>query len=192
MHIRDAEPWTGESEFHSLEAGIFRHMRADAYFHNAEFFMKEQSYFRMALSENLPKDLGLKFSFLGHVLFEMMLDRQIIQHEPEFLERYYNSLSKISEEKVLEYTQLRGFEGESEAFFRYFRGFKESQFLYRYESAEGLATGLRRICKMATGVEIPSELNSKLAELIEQLDNHLEPTWKEYLMEVRQNIEDAG
>jgi hypothetical protein len=189
--IRNAEPWTGNLESLSLESGIYRHFEADRHFHNAAFFRKQQAYMRKSLTDILHPNQFERLTFMGHVLFEIMLDRKVMQAFPQVLDRYYELLDKVDPDSLLEYMELRGLSAEVGRFFDYFYRFREVRFLYHYREEEGLIQALLRVYGMATGSKVEGIYHLPLQQLVTQLDKHLEPTWEGYFVQLREKISDA-
>lgn len=191
QQIRHAEPWEGGIECLSLESGIFRHFKGDRLFHNAEFFKKEQAFMRKSISEIIQPGKHEKVTFLGHVLFEIMLDRKIMERLPACLERYYDILETADEQVLLEYIRIRRLPDAEGRFFEYFCRFTEQRFLYNYRSPEGVIQSLNRIYHLATGAKLPEKHEGELMALIPKLDRHLEDKWLGYFDWMQEKMGDA-
>ena len=79
----------------ALARGIARHHQDDAWFHSTAAFADLSWRFTAQLRDLLGADEGLRPSFLGHVLVELLLDASLIAGEPERLDRYYEALSSV-------------------------------------------------------------------------------------------------
>src|SRR5438309_715312 len=66
-----------------LAAGIDCHARADRDFHSSDFFRASQRALRKRLEA--IDGITVKRFFLAHILFEMLLDRYLIESQPEFI-----------------------------------------------------------------------------------------------------------
>lgn len=89
-YVADADPRTA-----ALAQGIIQHHRDDAWFHGTHSFNELQWQFTAAIRQRLEPDDGLRPSFLGHILVEILLDATLITAEPTRLEAYYRSMDSI-------------------------------------------------------------------------------------------------
>ncbi len=83
-----------------VAAGIVRHHADDAWFHRTRAFAELSWQFTVELRDRLPPDDGLRPSFLGHILVELLLDAVLIEAQPELLQRYYHSLEQLDAESI--------------------------------------------------------------------------------------------
>jgi hypothetical protein len=83
-----------------LAAGILRHHEDDAWFHRTRAFAELSWQFTASLRDELPGDAGLRPSFLGHILVELLLDAALIQSQPQQLRRYYETLDRLDAELI--------------------------------------------------------------------------------------------
>ena len=79
----------------ALARGIARHHADDAWFHTTAAFAELSWRFTARLRDVLAPDEGMRPSFLGHILVEILLDAALIARDPERLERYYEALAAI-------------------------------------------------------------------------------------------------
>ncbi len=84
----------------SVAAGIVRHHHDDAWFHRTRAFAELSWQFTAALRDRLPRDDGMRPSFLGHILVELLLDAELIRSDPPLLDRYYESMDGVDPELV--------------------------------------------------------------------------------------------
>ncbi len=83
-----------------LAAGIMRHHQDDDWFHRTRAFAELSWEFTVATRDRLPRDDGLRPSFLGHILVELLLDAELIRHDPGRLDAYYLGLEAMDVELV--------------------------------------------------------------------------------------------
>jgi hypothetical protein len=97
VRSKHAVPFTGDSDprLASLAGGIARHHADDAWFHQTRAFAELSCGFAMLVREHLPDDDGLRPSFLGHILVEILLDACLIAREPARLDAYYGAMAAI-------------------------------------------------------------------------------------------------
>jgi hypothetical protein len=75
--------------------GIARHHYDDARFHATDAFSELSWRFTIEIRDLLPPDDGLRPSFLGHILVELLLDSVLIDEQPHLLDTYYRSMHEV-------------------------------------------------------------------------------------------------
>ncbi len=97
VRARQTEPWLDDAEprVAALARGIARHHADDGWFHGTAVFAELSWRFTARLRDVLGPDEGMRPSFLGHILVEILLDATLIARDPERLERYYTALETI-------------------------------------------------------------------------------------------------
>jgi len=88
--VDDADPRVA-----ALARGIMRHHADDGWFHNTAAFAELSWGFAARLREIFPADAGMRPSFLGHILVEILLDANLIARDADRLERYYAAVSAV-------------------------------------------------------------------------------------------------
>ena len=131
-----------------LAAGVRRHIDDDRWFHASEAFLRT--------SAELTGMIACERAwFWGHVLTEMLLDRFLIQRNPQRLDDYYAALDDLDlvaiEARVRPWlTRPAARLGE------YVDAFLHHRFLYGYDDDNGLTQRLhglgRRVGLDATGI----------------------------------------
>ncbi len=79
----------------AVARGIVQHHSDDARFHENRAFAELCWQFTVAIRDHLPPDDGLRPSFLGHILVEILLDAVLIAETPELLEDYYRAMESV-------------------------------------------------------------------------------------------------
>jgi hypothetical protein len=72
-----------------------QHHADDGWFHETAAFAALTWQLTARVRDALPPDDGLRPSFLGHILVELLLDSILIDDEPDRLEAYYAALSAV-------------------------------------------------------------------------------------------------
>ena len=90
MFVADADPRTS-----ALARGIVQHHADDRWFHETRAFAELSWKFTALIRDHLPADDGLRPSFLGHILVEILLDATLIARNPAQLDAYYAALATI-------------------------------------------------------------------------------------------------
>src|SRR5437868_4634709 len=89
--VDDAEP-----RLAAVARGIVQHHFDDGWFHQTRAFAELSLDFTVAIRDLLPPDDGLRPSFLGHILVELLLDAELVAQAPERLAAYYQALESIN------------------------------------------------------------------------------------------------
>jgi hypothetical protein len=88
--VSDGDPRTA-----ALARGIAQHHFDDGWFHQTAAFAELSWGFAARLRDVLEPDPGMRPSFLGHILVELLLDAVLIEAEPDRLHSYYAALAEI-------------------------------------------------------------------------------------------------
>lgn len=95
LWLDDADP-----RVRSLARGIAQHHADDAWFHATAAFAELSWHFTAEIRDLLGRDDGLRPSFLGHILVEILLDAWLVEQEPERLEAYYRAMEALDAEHI--------------------------------------------------------------------------------------------
>lgn len=79
----------------ALVRGIVQHHRDDGWFHESAEFAQLSWKFTADVRDALPADDGLRPSFLGHILVEILLDASLIAENPQQLDEYYRAMAQV-------------------------------------------------------------------------------------------------
>lgn len=90
LFVADSDP-----RMAALAGGIVQHHADDRWFHETRAFSELCWNFTARIRDQLPADDGLRPSFLGHILVEILLDASLIAQRPAELESYYASIAAI-------------------------------------------------------------------------------------------------
>jgi hypothetical protein len=85
----------GEGPAARIAGGVARHHADDARFHTTDAFSDLSLEFTVAIRDLLPPDDGLRPSFLGHILVELLLDSVLIEERPGLVDAYYQSMQEV-------------------------------------------------------------------------------------------------
>lgn len=89
-----------DPDFAALAQGVVQHHADDAWFHETRAFAELSLDFSRQIRELAPLDDGLRPSFLGHILVELLLDAELIAADPGRLEEYYAALATLDPARV--------------------------------------------------------------------------------------------
>ncbi|MBL9092521.1 MAG: hypothetical protein JNL96_14960 [Planctomycetaceae bacterium] len=75
--------------------GVAQHHADDAAFHSSAAFVDLSLRFTVEIRDLLGGDAGMRPSFLGHILVELLLDSTLIEDRPTSLDDYYRALGDV-------------------------------------------------------------------------------------------------
>lgn len=89
-----------------LRLGATRHFVDDAWFHEAPAFRHVTGLITKRIRAAYPEPIGaprprhIRASFFAHVAMELLLDGWLIEQDPASVERYYEALDHVDEERI--------------------------------------------------------------------------------------------
>jgi hypothetical protein len=122
--------------FHPLLSGIRLHWFADKKFHQSNLFQLGVALWKAHLEKRFP-GAERKF-FLFHLLFEMWLDRLLLQQQPHVGLEMYDSL-KIADTENLNLFSSRSLGDRKGSLVKTYQGFVEKRFVLDYADPERFA-----------------------------------------------------
>jgi hypothetical protein len=141
---RHPEAW-GDSQFNKdLNKGCAFHLAADKRFHQSAFFEHGSSYCLQKVKEiPFSQELNRKW-FIGHILFEMLMDRLLVQHMPILVSRFYNNLNLIDAADLREFMNIHHCK-DTQRFLRNFEHFRQAAYIANYPDNNLFAYSLSRV-----------------------------------------------
>jgi hypothetical protein len=102
LRIKHVEPFAADANTvtAAVAGGVLDHLNQDARFHTTRAFAELLWQFTVTVRDALHDQYGLRPSFLGHLLVEVLLDAALIEEKPHLLERYYQLLQEIDPMQV--------------------------------------------------------------------------------------------
>jgi hypothetical protein len=97
LRIKHVEPFLADSDpvTAAVAGGVLQHLNEDAQFHKTRAFAELSWQLTVLVRDSLQDREGLRPSFLGHILVEILLDATLAADNPHLLERYYRILETI-------------------------------------------------------------------------------------------------
>jgi hypothetical protein len=97
LRIKYVEPFLNDSDplLAEIAGGVLDHLKQDVRFHNTRAFAELSWQLTVTARDALHDMHGLRPSFLGHLLVEVLLDAKLIEENPKLLEEYYRLLEQI-------------------------------------------------------------------------------------------------
>ncbi len=129
-----------------IARGIAQHHADDARFHTTDAFAELSWRYTVAIRDLLPGDDGLRPSFLGHILIEILLDAVIIGEQPQSLEAYYQAMSEV-DAGVVEETVNRIATAKTERLALLIPAFTRERFLCDYSDDGRLLRRLNQVMR---------------------------------------------
>lgn len=128
----------------SFYNGVLRHFEVDALFHSSAFFEEETRHITRLMRDTFPGYGFHRLFFVSHVLFELLLDKILIDQHPGLLPDYFRHFEAQNPEHVAQMTQwvtrteIPGYEN-------YFHKFVQRKHLYLYSDWKYVIYVLKRI-----------------------------------------------
>jgi hypothetical protein len=172
---------SSRAEYRELAAGVVQHHHDDDWFHRTRAFAELSLLFAVDIRDGLPVDDGLRPSFLGHILVELLLDDCLIQEDPSQLDRYYEVMQSIDGQVVGNFiAQSTGNSPELfDRFVSFLPRFAEVRFLYDYADNAKLLFRLNNVMDRVGLAQIPESMLTLLpamrAAVIERKDELVTP-----------------
>ncbi len=162
---RQTGPWLEDADpqVAALARGIARHHSDDGWFHSTAIFAELSWRFTARLRDVLAPDEGMRPSFLGHILVEILLDATLIARDPDRLERYYAALA-IIDPAVLEATVNRMAARPAVRLAGMIPLFARERFLWDYADDAKLCFRLNQVMRRVRLPALPERLMEFLPE----------------------------
>jgi hypothetical protein len=93
--LNDPDPCVAE-----VAAGTLQHLRDDAQFHSTRAFAETSLELTVRIRDVLGGETGLRPSFLGHLLVELLLDAALVADDPSRLTAYCQALDGVDAARV--------------------------------------------------------------------------------------------
>lgn len=163
---KKAAPWVDSSDPLEAEiaAGIVQHHADDDWFHRTEEFNRLQWDFTKRIRDFLGKDSGLRPSFLGHILVELLLDSVLMEDDPDELNAYYSAMKEV-DGAIVQQTVQRIAELPADRLDWFIGRFVEVRFLEDYPDDEKLLYRLNQVMQRVKLRALPDSFRSLLPEL---------------------------
>lgn len=128
-------------DFNQLGRGCRTHLESDSLFHNSEFFRNVNEYIGTLLNESgkWPRKW-----FLNHLLTEILLDRVLMDSEPELCPEFYHQLSLTDTRQIELFLNLSSVPNPQQ-YTSGFKKFMELRFMFDYQHNEKIILALTRV-----------------------------------------------
>jgi hypothetical protein len=153
---RHAQPFIDaeDQRLASIAQGVVRHHADDDWFHQTAAFGDLSLELARQVRAATGDDDGMRPSFLGHILVELLLDAAIIADDRSQVDGYYLALAEIDPEVVAAgVTRMTGSDGAPLA--SLIERFIAARFLYDYEEDGSLTYRLNQVMRRVGLCELP-------------------------------------
>jgi hypothetical protein len=137
--------------------GVAQHHHDDAWFHETRAFHELSWRFTCEFRDRLNADDGLRPSFLGHVLVELLIDAELMVREPALLDDYYRAFEAI-DAAALETWVARMAPRPADGLARMIEMFCQVRFLYDYPDDAKLGRRLNQVMRRVGLPDLPAEI----------------------------------
>ena len=160
---RHARPWMGHSDSvpAAIARGVVRHHADDDWFHQTGAFGDLSMELARRVRRVTGDDDGMRPSFLGHILLELLLDATIQAAEPAVLDRYYDALGAV-DATVVAATVGAMAEVDASQLASIIERFRELRFLYDYADDDRLLFRLNQVMHRVRLPELPPRFTTIL------------------------------
>lgn len=102
LRPRIVEPFRDhdDSMVAGIANGVLRHVYDDGWFHRSAAFYEVNGEVSRCVREALNNEDGYRYTFLGHVLAELLLDAALMESYPDELNEYYTVVNALDAERV--------------------------------------------------------------------------------------------
>ncbi|TWT33120.1 hypothetical protein [Blastopirellula retiformator] len=174
LPLCEAEP----PETAEVARGIVQHHKDDDWFHRTKAFGELSWRFTVWIRDQVGADDGLRPSFLGHILVELLLDAELTQRNPVLLSAYYDALAKVEPTKVE--TAVNAIATRTSDRLAWFiERFLEVRFLEDYADDEKLTLRLNQVLQRVKLPALPGSfaplIPTMRAEVAQRYDDLLSP-----------------
>lgn len=159
VRSKSVQAWleADDRESRELAAGVTQHHADDHWFHATRAFAELSLQFTVTLRDRLPEDAGLRPSFLGHILVEILLDEGLIARDPDQLDEYYAALERVNPVCVVDFVE-RATNKNARLLADFIPRFLHARFLYDYADNGKLLYRLNQVMRRVRLAPLPETL----------------------------------
>jgi hypothetical protein len=157
--LADADPPTA-----AVAGGILQHLDDDARFHETRAFAVTSLQLTVRVRDVLGGEAGLRPSFLGHLLVEVLLDASLAAEEPARLEAYYQALESVDAGLVQQAVNRMACR-PTDRLAEMIRQFRRHRILWDYLEDAKLLVRLNQVLRRVGLARLPDGFGQLLPEL---------------------------
>lgn len=179
-HIKPGKPFVNPT-LNAIRNGCDRHLEDDKIFHQSNFFKTCEHHLK-ELFGDLPK--WPRKWFFNHLLIEILLDRCIMEMEPNVCNDFYEDLKNVNIEKTelfLKMSSIPNYQNFNPGFQR----FVSMQFIFEYMHNERIFLALGRVySRLGIEYEWTDYDKQLLLETIPKMLNFIELSYNHLQLEL--------
>ena len=141
----------------SVARGVVRHHTDDRWFHQTRAFAELSLAFTVQIRDLCGNDPGMRPSFLGHIMVELLLDSHLIENSPEQLDAYYAAMDGADSAAIAAAINRLATK-QSDKLEYLIERFCSERFLYDYLEDEKLLGRLNQVMKRVGLQAVPDEM----------------------------------
>ncbi len=131
-------------DFEPLATGCQQHYAADKIFHASAFFEWGTHVCTEAVKQTPFESKVERRWFIGHILFELLLDRILMRHKPSVANDFYSQLNALDQTKLLQFISLHE-HNNKDNFLKFYAHFRKVAYIKNYTDNNLFAYSLSRI-----------------------------------------------
>ncbi len=159
-------------EISSINKGCNRHFASDRKFHNWMTFVDLTGRATDMIRESGDKDINRDY-FITHILVEVLLDKILLDQNPNLAEDFYTMINSIEMDWMLKYMRYAGLQ-DDELWKGQHRRFMKAAFLKNYTSIENVVFAVEQVALKTGLVELNDDQRNLLIEICETIEPELE------------------
>lgn len=147
----------------SLKNGCIKHVASDKLFHNWEGFLDSMDRIINMIRQSehdFKKDW-----FVAHILSELILDKVLLEIEPNLAKRIYIDYRQVETLDLHKFLGTQNF-SKFDEFDRGFQQFLDKEYLQSYENNENIIYALGKICNKMKLSAFSDQQKSLLSDII--------------------------
>ena len=156
VFLDDADPCVA-----AVASGILQHLRDDAQFHATRAFVESSLELTSRIRDALGGETGLRPSFLGHLLVELLLDAALAADDPDRLIAYYRVLDEV-DASLVEAAVNRMAPQPTERLAVFIELFRRERILWDYPEDGKLIVRLNQIMRRVQLEPLPADFAAVL------------------------------
>lgn len=170
---RHASPWVDSADpaTAAIARGVVRHHADDDWFHQTPAFCELSLEFARRVRCVTGDVDGMRPSFLGHILVELLLDADIMAEDPASVDCYYRALAEVNDQQVAG-TIGAMIGADASALASIIRRFVPMRFLYDYAEDESLAFRLNQVMHRVGLPQLPGRFTQMLPDARKLISRH--------------------
>lgn len=152
-----------DSAIAAIARGVVRHHADDGWFHDSTAFCELSAELARLVRAATGDMDGIRPSFLGHILVELLIDASLIADDPSAADAYYSALEAVEPWRVAgAVTTMTGVDATPLA--SIIERFTAMRFLYDYVDDRALVYRLNQVMRRVRLPELPAEFAGVLPE----------------------------